>query len=110
MALPGFTAEASVGPATQVYRGPNGYGIEAAVVSPQLMDGSEGMLVGGLGAEDLGGEDLGMDDLGVGDLETEGLEDDDLGGDGLEGEDLEGEGLEDDEMLAGDETEIEGVG
>jgi len=55
MALPGFTAEASVGPTTQVYRAQDRYGTaEAAYVYAQ----SNGEWDEGLGDEDFGDEDL----------------------------------------------------
>lgn len=65
MALPGFTAEASVGPTTQVYRVLDRYGTaEAASVYGQQLNGwGEG-----LGDQDFGGEGLlegmgGLEDL-----------------------------------------------
>lgn len=65
MALPGFTAEASVGPTTQVYRLQDRYGTaEPASVYRQL-DGS--------------GEDFGAEDLAEEALETEGEEDAEIG-------------------------------
>ncbi len=64
MALPGFTAEASVGPATQVYRTTYGYGIEAADVHPQ--QSSDGESSDGLddeaGSEDAEAMESGGDD------------------------------------------------
>jgi len=55
MALPGFTAEASVGPTTQVYRVQDRYGTaEAAYVYAQ----SNGEWDVGLGDEDFGEEGL----------------------------------------------------
>ena len=60
MALPGFTAEASVGPTTQVYRVQDRYGTaEAASVFGQLNGEGDG----GLWDEDLGDEDLGDEGL-----------------------------------------------
>jgi hypothetical protein len=57
MVLPGFTAEASVGPTKQVYRVQNRYGTAgSADVYPQQLD----------------------DENGEEDFEAEGLEDDDL--------------------------------
>jgi hypothetical protein len=67
MALPGFTAEASVGPATQVYRMQYGYGIAAADVYPQSDDEAfDGLDDGGLdaaeGTESDGDDDLDLED------------------------------------------------
>jgi hypothetical protein len=94
MALPGFTAEASVGPTTQVYRMQHGYGIGAADVSPQSNGEGEGF-----------GEYEGLGDEGLGD---EGLGDEGLGDEGFGDEDLGNEGLEEEEVSGDDETGIEG--
>jgi hypothetical protein len=86
MALPGFTAEASVGPTTQIYRMRDGYGIGAADVYPQSSDGDldGGLDEGGLdeGGLDEGGLDEGgLDDGGLDDEAAEEGAEDDLGGD-----------------------------
>jgi hypothetical protein len=58
MLLPGFTAEASVGPTTQVYRVQNRYGTAvAADVYPQQLNG--------------GDEEEGLEDEGLEDEDTE---------------------------------------
>jgi hypothetical protein len=62
MALPGFTAEASVGPATQVYRTTYGYGIEAADVHPQSSDGESSDGFDEAGPEDAEAMESGGDD------------------------------------------------
>jgi hypothetical protein len=97
MALPGFTAEASVGPTTQVYRMQHGYGTGAADVSPQSNGEGFGEYEG-LGDEGLGDEGLG----------DEGLGDEGLGDEGFGDEDLGNEGLEEEEVSGDDETGIEG--
>jgi len=77
MALPGFTAEASVGPTTQTYRMRDGYGIGAADVYPQSSDADWD---GGLAEDAL--EEGGLDDDGLEeDAAEEGAAEDDLGGD-----------------------------
>lgn len=66
MALPGFTAEASVGPTTQVYRVQDRYGTaEAASVYAQ----SNGEWDQGLGDEDFGDEDFGDEGLEEGEAD-----------------------------------------
>jgi hypothetical protein len=72
MALPGFTAEASVGPTTQVYRVQDRYGTaEAASVYGQQLNGwGEG-----LGDEDFGEEGLAEEEV----MEMEGEEDAEVG-------------------------------
>lgn len=87
MALPGFTAEASIGPTTQVYRVQDRYGTVApAYLHPQS-----------IGAEL--DQDSWEDDLGNGSLEDE----DDLGNESLGDEDAAGmEG--DEEFEVGDEV------
>jgi hypothetical protein len=70
MALPGFTAEASVGPTTQVYRVQDRYGTtEAASVYGQLNGGE------GLGDEDFGEEGLAEEEA----MEMEGEENAEVG-------------------------------
>jgi hypothetical protein len=71
MALPGFTAEASVGPTTQVYRVQDRYGTaEAASVYGQLNGWGEG-----LWDEDFGEEGLAEEEG----MEMEGEEDTEVG-------------------------------
>jgi hypothetical protein len=73
MALPGFTAEASVGPTTQVYRVQDRYGAaEAAQVHPQLNGGEWDE---GLWDEDFGDEGLEEDEA----MEMAGDEDTEVG-------------------------------